>query len=103
MSVAPRAFGSLSEADRFTLRRWIAVARAAGFDDVRDLTSRHWPIAIVGAVIGVFVTGEEYASWLAVEQNGEWAVTCCLDGTVSKPVRSLRDALEIVSRAGGAI
>jgi hypothetical protein len=103
MSVVPRAFSSLSEADQFALRRWIAVARAAGFDDVKDLTSRHWPAAIVGAVIGVFVPGEENAAWLAVEQNGEWAVACCLDGTVSKPMRSLRDALEIVSRAGGEI
>ena len=98
----PPAFGTLSEADQFALRRWIGLARAAGFDEVKDLTARPWPAEISGAVLGVYTPGEDHASWLAVEQDGAWAVACCLDGSVSPPVNSLRDALEIVYRAGGA-
>jgi hypothetical protein len=101
LSVEPRAFGSLSEADRYALRRWVTVARSVGFDDVRDLSDRRWPAVVPGAVIGVFAPGDDHASWLAVEQDGLWAVACCIDGSVSEPVDSLEDALDIVYRAGG--
>jgi hypothetical protein len=77
-------------------------ARAAGIDDVKDLTSRDWPVAITGAVIGVFTSEDDHAAWLAVEQNGLWAVACCIDGSVSQPLNSLDDALEVVYRTGGA-
>jgi hypothetical protein len=101
LSVEPGAFGSLSEADRYALRRWVNATRAIGIDDVRDLTARPWPSPVTGAVIGVFMRGDEHASWLAVEQNGSWAVACCVDGSVSESVDSLEDALDIVYRAGG--
>ena len=101
--VPSRAFAALGEADQFALRRWLALARAAGFDDVKDLTRRPWPAALAGAVIGIYATGDDHASWLAVEQDGVWAVVSCLDGSVSRPVGSLRDALEIVWRVGNGL
>ncbi len=99
LSVPPETFGSLSALEQSTLRRWAKAAREAGITDVRDLSGRHWPTVITGAVIGVFTLEDEYAAWLAVEQNGLWAVACCLDGTVSPPVDTLEGALEIVCRA----
>lgn len=99
--VEPRAFSSLTEADRRALRHWLATAHAIGFDEVRDLTARRWPAVMPGAVIGVFANGNDQAAWLAVEQDGTWAVACCVDGSVSRPVDSLEDALDIVYRAGG--
>jgi hypothetical protein len=103
LPVTPRAFGTLSEADRRTLRRWIMEAKTAGIDDVQDLAPRRWPTLITGAVLGVFIPGDDHAAWLAVEQNGLWAVASCIDGSVSQPVESLEDALAIVYRAGEAM
>ena len=79
----------------------MTAARAAGIDDVKDLTARHWPATITGTVIGVFTPGDDQAAWLVAERDGPWAVACCLDGSVSEPVDSLENALEIVCRAGG--
>jgi hypothetical protein len=100
LTLAPRAFGALSESERHVLQRWISSAGLAGIDSVEDLTSRGWPAAIDGAVIGVFTPADNQAAWLAVGQNGSWAVASCIDGTVSAPVDSLAEALAIVYRAG---
>lgn len=100
-SLEPQAFGSLSETDRHALRQWIGAAHAAGFDDVRDLTARRWPAPMPGTVIGVYMRGDQHAAWLAVEQDGSWAVASRVDGSVSRPVTSLMDALDLVYRTGG--
>jgi hypothetical protein len=98
LTLASRAFGTLSDSERRELRRWLRAAQAAGIDGVEDLTSRGWPAAITGAVIGVFIPGDDRAAWMAVGQQGAWAVASCADGTVSAPVASLADALSIVYR-----
>ncbi len=81
---ATRPFAALSEADQYVLQSWLPVAREAGIDDVRDLTARNWPIAVSGAVLGMFTKGDNYAVWLAIEQAGQWVVAGCV--SVSPPV-----------------
>jgi hypothetical protein len=95
----PSKFATLSDADQCVLRRWIARAHSVGIDTVEDLTSRRWPAVLTAAVIGVFLFGEHSAAWLAVGQDGYWAVASCADGSVSPPVASLSDALAIVYSA----
>jgi hypothetical protein len=96
---APPPFAALSEADRCVLQQWIRVAREAGIDDVRDLAARRWPVALTGAVIGVFTRSDDYAVWLAIEQSGQWVVADCVEGSVSPPVDRLEDALAIIFHA----
>jgi hypothetical protein len=98
-STATQAFTALSEADKRVLHSWISAARAAGIDDVRDLAGRRWPVAITGALIGMFTRGDDHAAWLMIEHNGRWVVACCIDGSVSPPLDSLEDALAIVHHA----
>jgi hypothetical protein len=95
----PPQFAALSEADRQLLQSWIIAARDAGIDAVRDLAPRRWPIAVTGAVIGMFTRGDDYATWLAVEQAGQWVVAGCIDGSVSPPMDRLEDALSIIYHA----
>lgn len=96
------AFGTLSESERHALWHWKAAARTAGIDAVEDLTSRCWPAVITGVVIGVFTPGDEQAAWLAVGQNGSWAIASRIDGSVSGPVNSLAEALAMVYRVDEA-
>jgi hypothetical protein len=98
-SAATSPFAALSEADRCVLQSWIPAAREAGIDDVRDLAARRWPVALSGAVIGMFTRGDDYAVWLAIEQGGQWVVAGCIDGSVSPPVDRLEDALAIIFHA----
>jgi hypothetical protein len=99
ISARSERFGALSEAERHVLRRWLSAAHAVGIDTVDDLTARHWPAVLSAAVIGVFLFGEQSAAWLAVGQEGSWAVASCTDGSISPPVSSLADALAIVYSA----
>jgi hypothetical protein len=94
-----RPFSALKEADRQVLLSWTATAREAGIDDVRDLAPRRWPVALSGAVIGMFTRGDDYAVWLAIEQAGQWVVADCIDGSVSPAVDRLEDALAIIHHA----
>jgi hypothetical protein len=95
----PPPFAALSDTDRDVLQSWLPVAREAGIDDVRDLAPRRWPLAITGAVLGMFTRGDDYAVWLAVEQAGQWVVADCTDGSVSPPLDRLEDALAIIHHA----
>jgi hypothetical protein len=101
-STATRPFAALSEADRHVLQSWTIAAQEAGIDAVRDLSPRRWPVAITGAVIGMFTRNEDYAAWLAIEQAGQWVVAGCIDGSVSPPVDRLEDALAIIYHASDA-
>jgi hypothetical protein len=100
ISDSSRPFGSLNVADLRALQRWVILAREAGIDNVEDLTSRHWPADFSGSVLGVFQPGKPHAAWLAVGQNEHWAIASASDGTVSKPVASLADALALIYRPG---
>ena len=102
LSVSPWPFGALSEFELRALRQWISAARDAGIDHVEDLKGRPWPAEFSGAVLGVFTPGEAHATWLAVGQNGSWAIASLADGTVSEPVDSLPDALALIYRVGEA-
>jgi hypothetical protein len=64
-----------------------------GIDPVEDLSQRLWPCFAHGAIVGVFVEGDETAAWLVVKHNERWAVACCADNTVSRSVDSLSEAL----------
>lgn len=99
LATTSRPFAALNEADRHVLQSWIVAAREAGIDDVRDLAPRRWPVALTGALIGMFTAGEDYAVWLAIEQSGRWVVADCIDGSVSPPVDRLEDALAIIHHA----
>lgn len=86
-------FSGLSPMERRYLEQWQHAARAVGIDAVEDLSQRPWPYSVAGAVIGVFVEGNEGAAWLVVKHKGRWAVACCADNSVSSSVESLADAL----------
>jgi hypothetical protein len=88
-----RQFGGLSLTELDYLEQWRRAASAVGIDAVEDLIQRRWPCSVDGAVIGVFMEGDEEAVWLVVKHNGRWAVACCADGTVSHSVETLADAL----------
>ena len=98
-STATRPFAALSEADRHVLQSWTIAARDAGIDAVRDLAPRGWPVALTGALIGMFTRGDDYATWLAVELAGQWVVAGCIDGSVSPPMGRLEDALAVIYHA----
>jgi hypothetical protein len=91
-----QTFSRLSPVDRQYLDEWLHDARTNGIDSVEDLTSRPWPSAVAGTVIGVFQTGAESASWLVICHNGAWVVACCAEGTVSPTRHSLADALAVI-------
>jgi hypothetical protein len=91
---ATPAFEGLSPEECRYLRKWQRAARVAGIDSMEDLKGRAWPCDVDGAVIGVFMAGDQAASWLVVKHNGSWAVACCADFTVSEPVPTLAEALQ---------
>ena len=96
------AFIGLSRDERHYLETWLRTdARSMGIDAADDLGGRRWPCRFEGAVIGIFGAGAESASWLVVKHNGEWAVAQCADLTVSRPVASLAEALEIICPGAG--
>jgi hypothetical protein len=96
-----RSFNGLSLEESRYLREWQAQARAFGVDGVEDLAGRSWPCPIDGVVLGVFMRGDQAASWLVVKHNGEWAVARCDDLSVSRPVDSLAEALDQLRPPGG--
>lgn len=94
--LAGQTFGTLTVSQRRYLHGWHDSARAAGIDAIEDLTNRSWPRCDADTVIGVFESDHLLATWLIVGQAGAWAVACCRDGTVSAPVPTLADALQVV-------
>jgi hypothetical protein len=90
------AFGALTVSQRRYLLGWSDAARASGIDAVEDLAMRPWPDSDAETIIGVFQSGHLLASWLVVGHGGTWAVASCSDGSVSSPVPTLADALNIV-------
>lgn len=91
-----QSFSALSPDERRHLREWQSAAKAIGIDAVEDLASRPWPCPIADTVIGVFQAGTELAPWLVIGYNGAWAVACCTEGTVSRTMHSLAEALGVI-------
>jgi hypothetical protein len=86
----------LNESDRRLVQRWQRDARVACVDGVEELTARHWPGVFAGVVLGVFVHDDDTAMWIVVGRDGLWCVVSCVDGSVSRPVASLEEALSVV-------
>lgn len=101
-SNAAQSFSALSPDERRHLHEWQTAAGVIGIDAVEDLASRPWPCPIADTVIGVFQTGTDAAPWLVIGHNGTWAVACCTEGTVSRTLHSLAEALAVIypGRAG---
>jgi hypothetical protein len=57
-----REFGGLGQMERRYLEQWQRAARVVGIDAVEDLAQRPWPCSVDGAVIGIFVEGDETAA-----------------------------------------
>jgi hypothetical protein len=89
----PEPFRLLTPEERVYLQNWWKQASVTGIDMVEDLMSRPWPRPVADAIIGVFRSGEELASWMVIGCGGSWVVACCSDGKVSKPVNTLAAAL----------
>jgi len=95
-SGASQAFSELSPDERRHLREWQSAASTIGVDAVEDLASRPWPVSIADTIIGVFRAGSETAPWLVVGNNGAWAVAYCTEGSVSRELHSLAEALAVI-------
>ena len=95
-SDAPQSFTELSPDERRHLRGWQREASTIGVDAVEDLASRPWPAPIADTIMGVFCAGSETAAWLVIGHNGAWAVACCTEGSVSRELRSLAEALAVI-------
>lgn len=61
-----------------------------------DLSVRPWGVSNVGAIIGVFDTGQDKASWLIVGSGSGWALARCADGFVSDVMTSLPAILALI-------
>lgn len=94
-----RPFASLSAGERLELDAWQVTARSAGIDGVADLSERHWPMPVDATVLGIYRTGDEFASWLVVGRDGDWCAASCDDNRVLGSGKSLRAALAFVYRA----
>jgi hypothetical protein len=86
-------FRLLTAEERVYLQNWWKRASLAGIDMVEDLIARPWPRPVADAIIGVFRSGEELATWMVIGRSGAWVVACCSDGKVSTPVNTLEAAL----------
>jgi len=95
-SGASQSFNELSPDERRHLREWQRAASTIGVDAVEDLASRPWPSRVADTIIGVFRVGLDTAPWLVIGHNGAWAVACCTEGSVSRELHSLAEALAVI-------
>jgi hypothetical protein len=84
-------FIGLDTADRQALSDWLD--GASGIDSVIDLAVRPWNIAGATAIIGVFRTYQDQASWLIVRDGAGWTLADCRNDIISDPSPSLPDIL----------
>jgi hypothetical protein len=94
----------LTAEDRRHLLAWTNAARESGIDVTEDLGLRPWPVPVTAAVIGVFRTREDFASWLVVGQCGLWTVVSVADSAILATSQTLVDALTAIHpmrRSGG--
>jgi hypothetical protein len=86
-------FDGLTPLERRDLALWLRAARAVDIDAIENLSQRPWLFPVDGVVIGVFVEGNETATWLLVKHKGRWAVANCATNKVSPSVESIAEAL----------
>jgi len=86
-------FRALTPDERDALQSWWKQASTAGIETIEDLLTRPWPRPVAEAIIGVFRTGQELATWMVIGRDGSWVVACCSDGTVSSTFDTLAAAL----------
>jgi hypothetical protein len=87
-------FTGLDTADRQVLSGWLDAA--SGIDTVLDLATRPWNIAGASAILGVFETDQDQASWLIVRHGSRWTVAREADGFVSDELDSLQEILGLL-------
>ena len=92
----PPRFEALSATEKAYLFDWRQEAQEAGIDAVDDMMGRPWPCPVADVIIGVFKAGEDSAAWLVIGYNGLWAVANCIDGAVSRSVKTLAEALALI-------
>ena len=92
----PPRFEALSATEKAYLFDWRQEAQEAGIDAVDDMMGRPWPCPVADVIIGVFKAGEDRAAWLVIGYNGLWAVASCIDGAVSRSVKTLAEALALI-------
>lgn len=83
-------------AERLVLSAWLGRAETMDIDAVIDLAVRPWDIAGAQAILGVFETAMEHASWLMVRCESRWTLAKCADGSVSTISASLADILGLI-------
>jgi hypothetical protein len=86
----------LDEAECRTLSEWLEVACTRGIDTVMDLSVREWNVAGAAAIVGVFETDKNRASWLVVRDGSRWSLARCCDGCVSGESKSLAHVLALI-------
>ncbi len=93
-----RGMGStkLDEADVRLLGGWLDHAGTSGIDAVLDLAVRPWNIVGADAILGVFESDKNQASWLIVRGVSGWTVARCSDGFVSDVSICLADILSLI-------
>ncbi len=89
-------FTGLGPTDRRLLAAWLDRAADTGIDTVLDLASRPWNITGSSAIVGVFETNREHASWLIVRYGSGWTLARCADGFISDVSATLPDILRII-------
>jgi hypothetical protein len=89
-------FAGLDDADQQILADWLARAGGRGIDAAMDLSVRPWGVSGAGVIIGVFVAGEDCASWLIVGHNAGWTLARCGDGFISDIMTSLPAVLALI-------
>jgi hypothetical protein len=90
------SFEALSATERAYLLDWRQAAQDVGIDAIDDMMLRPWPCPVADVIIGVFRAGDDRASWLVIGHNRSWAVASCADGTVSRSVATLVEALSLI-------
>lgn len=93
---APPRFDALSATEKAYLFDWRQEAQEVGIEAVDDMIGRPWPCPVADVIIGVFKAGEDSAAWLVIGYNGLWAVASCIDGAVSRSVKTLAEALALI-------
>ncbi len=89
-----RTSTGLDRAERQALSEWLDTA--AGIDTAMDLGVRPWNIPGATAIIGVFETGSDQASWLVVRCDQGWMLARRTDGYISDVFASLQDILDLI-------